>query len=193
MHRTIVLRQLRRLLSVCLVGVLVTLLVAWPCVADMQDSLVGPASKPSPPNVPIEAAFPAPQVHPAADGAGWRSLPLCGGEMTSLAIDPSNAQILYVGTRDAGVFKTTNGGHTWKPANVGLTCFPIRTLAIDPQHPSTLYAGTDYAGLWKSTDGGGHWKPASQGLDTGLIVFQIVITPSSRIPSMRVWAAALDW
>ena len=39
--------------------------------------------------------------------AQWSAYPLYGGEMTSIAASPVNARIAWVGTRDAGVFKTT--------------------------------------------------------------------------------------
>ena len=109
----------------------------------------------------------------------WYSYPISGGEMTSIVMSPVEAQTVYVGTRDAGVFKTTNGGQSWQAARNGLTFFPIRSLQVDPQHPSTLYAGTDFDGIWKSTDGGEAWADSSSGLDKSLIVFNIVIDPQN--------------
>ena len=111
--------------------------------------------------------------------AGWQSYPLYGGEMTSIVMSPVETQTVYVGTRDAGVFKTTDGGQSWQPSRGGLTFFPVRSLRIDPQHPNVLYAGTDYDGIWKSIDGGRSWTKSSSGLDTGLIVFNIVIDPEN--------------
>ncbi|MBZ5619612.1 MAG: hypothetical protein LAQ69_12950 [Acidobacteriia bacterium] len=118
-----------------------------------------------------------------ARGAGlpesiWSSYPLFGGgEITSIAMDPTNSQTVYVGTRVAGVFKTTNGGQSWQPARNDLTFYPIRSLRVSPQDPKTLYAGTDFDGIWKSIDGGDNWFKSSSGLDDGLIVFQLVINP----------------
>lgn len=113
----------------------------------------------------------------AAAAATWQPYPIDGGEITSIASDPGDPQVVYVGTRDAGVFKTTNGAQSWLPARAGLTYNPIRSLVVDPQHRQILYAGTDYNGIWKSTDGGATWADASSGLDKGLIVFSIVIDP----------------
>ncbi len=107
----------------------------------------------------------------------WQSYPLYGGEMTSIATHPVNPKVVYVGTRDAGVFKTTDGGGTWQPARDGLTFFPIRSLRIDPLHPATLYAGTDYDGVWKSTNGGASWSDSSNGLAKNLVVLSLVIDP----------------
>jgi photosystem II stability/assembly factor-like uncharacterized protein len=108
---------------------------------------------------------------------GWQAYPIYGGEMTSIAMDPADPQTVYVGTRDAGVFKTTDGGQSWQSSRRGLTFFPIRSLQVDPQHPNVLYAGTDFDGIWKSTDSGNNWFEVSNGLDKSLIVFNIVIDP----------------
>ncbi len=114
---------------------------------------------------------------PLSTPEDWQSYPIYGGEMTSIVADPIVTQTVYVGTRDAGVFKTTNGGQSWQPARTGLTFFPIRSLRIDPQHPNLLYAGTDFDGIWKSADGGNTWADSSRGLGKNLIVLNIVIDP----------------
>jgi len=107
----------------------------------------------------------------------WQSIPLEGGEMTSIAMNPKNNDIIFVGTRDAGIFKTENGGETWFPTRNGLTFYPIRCLAINPKNPFIIFAGTDYNGIWKSTDNGKSWKKT--GFDGKLIVFNIIINPKN--------------
>jgi photosystem II stability/assembly factor-like uncharacterized protein len=118
-------------------------------------------------------------MRPPGLAADWVPFPLYNGEMTSIVMDPSYALTVYVGTRDAGVFKTTDGGEHWQPARTGLTFYPIRCLAVDPQHPNTLYAGTDFDGIWKSADAGNTWARASNGLDTGLVIFNVVVDPQN--------------
>ncbi len=108
----------------------------------------------------------------------WETYPLSGGEMTSIAIDPSNSNIVYVGSRDAGVFKTTDGGENWFAARDGLTFYPIRCLTIDPNNTDTIYAGTDFDGVWKSTDGGATWYFTNYPGE--FIVFNIVIDPTDN-------------
>ena len=114
---------------------------------------------------------------------GWQTYPLYGGEMTSIAMGSvitegtMHIETVYVGTRDAGVFKTIDGRQSWAPARTGLTFFPIRTLVTDPQDSNVLYAGTDYNGVWKSTDGGDSWSKSSSGLYEGLVIFDIEIDP----------------
>jgi hypothetical protein len=77
--------------------------------------------------------------------------------MTSIAMSANGAETVYVGARDAGVFKTTDGGQPSHLASTSLTIYPIRSLGVDPLHPDTLYAGTDFDGIWKSTDDANTW------------------------------------
>jgi hypothetical protein len=59
------------------------------------------------------------------------------------AIDAANDQVLYAGTLDGGVFKTTNGGASWNAVNTGITnANSVYALAIDPTNSQILYAGT---------------------------------------------------
>jgi photosystem II stability/assembly factor-like uncharacterized protein len=98
----------------------------------------------------------------------------------SLAIDPANPRILYVGMGSGGaIFKTTDGGASWSPAHSGVpnAAGSIRSLVIHPTSSGTLYAaGT--VGLYKSTDGGGSWSS--------------VITGNASINALVIHPAAPD-
>ncbi len=112
----------------------------------------------------------------------WQLYPIYGGEMMSIAMSPTNKDIVYVGTGDAGVFKTTDGGISWHPKRNGLTFWPINVLTVDPTNENVLYAGTEYAGVWKSDNGGDSWIQAHNGvLNNGYswIVRDIVIDPQN--------------
>ncbi len=65
---------------------------------------------------------------------------------------------MYVATADAGVFRTSDGGESWAPANRGLESLEVVALAAGPG--STVYAGTRLEGLYRSDDGGAHWTAA---------------------------------
>lgn len=108
----------------------------------------------------------------------WTSYPIFRGEMTSIAVDPQDHQRVYVGTRDAGVFKSLNGGASWFPARAGLSFYPIRSLAVDPLDSGTVYAGTDYDGVWRTTDSGASWLRVSTGIDDSLVVTSLIVHPS---------------
>jgi photosystem II stability/assembly factor-like uncharacterized protein len=75
----------------------------------------------------------------------------------SLAIDPSNPQILLAGT-DGGIYKTTDGGSTWTLKDSSQVPY---TIAFDGSHAGYVYAsGT---GLTKSTDNGETWSQVNLG------------------------------
>ena len=81
--------------------------------------------------------------------------------------------VLYAAT-SSGVFKTTDGGASWTPVNMGLAGIPVFSLAIDPKTPGTVYAGTFGKGVFKSTDAGRHWTPVPGGFgDDTVLSFAI--------------------
>ena len=81
-------------------------------------------------------------------GNGWTAmntglpaaLPIYSG--VSLAIDPLNPSVLYLGTSGSGIFKTSDGGATWTAANNGLLHLSVGALAVSPSEPGVIYAGT---------------------------------------------------
>lgn len=133
------------------------------------------------------AAFAIP-ASPARAAVGvWTPLGPDGASVYALAVHPANPRILYAGTDVAGVFKSVDGGATWKPSSAGLA--PpgqgvwIRALVIDPRNPETVYAATLQNGVYRSEDGGRSWVPASGGLPrTGSTVepvFSLALDPRS--------------
>src|SRR5205807_1734645 len=63
---------------------------------------------------------------------------------------------VYVAT-DSGVYRSVDGGVSWKSAIYGLENAGIYAIAVDPVTPSTLYT-TDYGGsLFRSTNSGSSW------------------------------------
>lgn len=102
-----------------------------------------------------------------------------GGHIVSIAIDPSNAAVMYAGTWGAGVYKSIDGGNSWKLINSGLGNYYINTIAIDPINTSIVYLGTQMDGVYKTSDGGSSWVPAGSGLNQDAIVYTIAIDPST--------------
>jgi photosystem II stability/assembly factor-like uncharacterized protein len=93
-------------------------------------------------------------------------LPTDAGSVSAFAFDPTNPNIVYVGTvpgyNKGRVYKSTDAGEHWRLiSGTGWTW--LGALAGDPKHRGTLYAGTGNA-VYKTTDGGHTWRAFSRGL-----------------------------
>ena len=107
----------------------------------------------------------------------WHQMGPYGGNISFLAIDPINIQIIYTGTRGGGVFKSTNGGSSWTKMNTGLTNTGVISLAIDPINTQIIYAGTtEWGGVFKSTNGGSSWTKINTGT-IGIDIYSLAIDP----------------
>ena len=81
----------------------------------------------------------------------------------AMAIDPMNPSIFYAADWYGGVYKSMDGGSTWRIASGDLSRDFVSALAIDPRDPATLYAG-GYFRVLKSVDAGSTWRAASTDL-----------------------------
>jgi len=73
-------------------------------------------------------------------------------QIASVAFDPLQAEVIYVGTKGSGVFKSTDGGSHWEQRNTGLEDQTIYSLTAHPQHSDTLFCGGD-GGIYRTFDG----------------------------------------
>ncbi len=107
------------------------------------------------------------------------------GSIGSIAVAPSNPQIIYVGSGEAdmrsdiaygdGMYRSADGGRTW--THIGLTdTKQIGAIVVDPRDPDVAFVaalGHPYApnaerGVFKTTDGGRTWnKVLYENADTG--------------------------
>jgi hypothetical protein len=121
-----------------------------------------------------------------------------GGRIDDLAIVESDPRIIYVGSAAGGIFKSVNGGATWKAIFENEPNPSIGDLALAPSNPSILYVGTGEAnnrqssswgdGIFKSVDGGTTW--VHLGLEATHHIGRIVVHPTN--PNI-VYVAALGW
>jgi photosystem II stability/assembly factor-like uncharacterized protein len=79
----------------------------------------------------------------------------------SIAIDSNDADVIYVGLENSGIFKTINGGLTWQPIQAGLGRGRISSITIDPTDSFTVYAGSAPGYMYKSANGGESWENIS--------------------------------
>ena len=64
------------------------------------------------------------------------------GRTTAIAVHPTNPDIVYVGTAQGGLYRSTNGGSTWTPMMDDALSLAIGAVAIAPSQPDTVYVGT---------------------------------------------------
>lgn len=96
-----------------------------------------------------------------------------GGLGYDIRMSPENPDVMYVTDAKAGVFKSIDGGHTWKAINKGISIragetgdqIPIFCLTISPTNPDLIWAGTTgQRGAFKSTDAGETWHKMDNGI-----------------------------
>lgn len=107
-----------------------------------------------------------------------------GGRITAIDAVVKDPRFLYVGTAGGGIWKSNNGGASFKPI-FDKYIQSIGALTIDQEHPETIYAGTGESnmrnsvsignGMYKSTDGGENWTRI--GLDSTEHISRIVLAP----------------
>ena len=101
--------------------------------------------------------------------------------------EPAHLYTFYVGTRNGGVWKTTNNGITFEPIFDTQSHLSIGALAIAPSDPNLIWVGTGEAyctrsshsgdGVYKSTDGGRTWQ--NMGLRDAHHIPRIIIHPTN--------------
>ncbi|HEY1251973.1 MAG TPA: hypothetical protein VGH97_12345 [Thermoanaerobaculia bacterium] len=112
--------------------------------------------------VPAVRQIDPPAPYDAKTGR-WRSSGPSGGEVNGIAVDPADSRVEYATMgngytndehRIGGIFKTVDGGSSWR--EVGPPEESFFTVAVAHSDPHVVYASS-YAALWRSTDGGRSW------------------------------------
>jgi len=81
-----------------------------------------------------------------------------------LAADPSAPQTLYLGTAGQGVFRSTDGGATFRSFNRGLETADVSIVLVDPTNLAHLYAAVIGKGVWRWDASLRRWTPLNAGL-----------------------------
>jgi photosystem II stability/assembly factor-like uncharacterized protein len=110
-------------------------------------------------------------------------MPRCAGRClslwilyTSLLFHPTGPNVIYFGTFPAGIYKSADGGQSWRESNAGWTNDGVFSLGFHPEDTDVVYAGT-YNGVNRSTDGGAHWEMWDAGWPDEQWVFSIDFDP----------------
>lgn len=69
------------------------------------------------------------------------------GRTVAIAIHPTDPNIVYAGTAQGGLYRTTDGGTTWTPMLDNALSLAVGAVAIAPSQPDTIYVGTGEAGF----------------------------------------------
>lgn len=138
-------------------------------------------------------------------GRTWKKIGLKDGRhIIRIIVHPRNPDIVWAAVMGhlfgpnemRGVYKTTDGGKTWKRVLYVNNQTGASDLVMEPGNPEVFYAGTwralrtpysmesggEGSGLWKSTDGGETWKniTAKKGLPKGIWgIVGVAIAPSN--------------
>lgn len=97
------------------------------------------------------------------DNGTWETLCAPGGGASGLAIDPENADNLYLATARRGVLVSQDGGGSWVESNSGLpeTGRDVKLISIAPSDPNVLWIGIgEWFGakdIYKTTDAAQSW------------------------------------
>lgn len=144
-------------------------------------------------------------------GKTWKQMGLRDTRhIPRIRVHPRNPELIYVAalghlygpSDERGIFRSEDGGKTWKKILFANNEAGAVDLILDPGNPRVLYASTwrvkrtpyslesggEGSGLWKSTDGGDTWKEITRnkGLPGGTVgIIGVAVSP---VDSRRVWA-----
>lgn len=115
------------------------------------------------------------------------------GRVEAIAVDPNNANIIYVGAPSGGLWKSINAGVNFIPLFDNFPQIGVSGIAIDPNNSDTIYIttgdrdhlDTTFIGVYKSVDGGVNWNNTGS-IFGGSTASDIYVNPSN---SSMIWVA----
>ena len=144
-------------------------------------------------------------------GKTWKASGLKNSRhIPRIVIDPTNHDIVYAGvlgniykpTEERGVYKSIDGGKTWKKTLFANANSGVVDLIIDPTNPRIIYASTwrvqrtpyslssggNGSALWKSVDHGETWIEISSNKGFPTDTLGIIGVTVSPVNNQRIWA-----
>ena len=148
------------------------------------------------------------------DGKSWNNMGLKNSEhISEIIVHPTNSNIVWVAAQgplwskggERGLFKTVNGGITWKQVLGNKEWTGVTDIMLDPRDSNVLYAATwdrhrtvaalmgggPGTAIYRSDDGGNNWKKLEKGLPKSNMG-KIGITISPQQPDVIYAAIELD-
>jgi photosystem II stability/assembly factor-like uncharacterized protein len=129
-------------------------------------------------------------------GLPYRHIGPVGNRVSAVTGVPGDPNTYYFGAASGGVFRSTDGGHNWKPVFDDQDAASIGAIAIAPSAHNVIWVGTGEAfirsnvsignGVYRSTDGGDSWE--HKGLSASGRIGRVIVHPTD--PDI-VYAAAL--
>lgn len=120
-------------------------------------------------------------TQPQLDNTWRRVGAWSGGLVSAVAISPTYAHDgLALAATTAGMFRSTDGGLSWQPANAGLTDRSVLTVAFAPANRGAArraFATTEGSRLFTTADGGAQWEEQLAWAGLGQVT-QLVVSPN---------------
>ncbi len=114
-------------------------------------------------------------------GASWSPIHRFENEVRQVLASAADSRVLYVGTRNKGVWKSTDGGSIWTDLSPGMGDYAGALdnviLSEDVARGNSLVAASNY-GLLRTTDGGTTWKPIVLLTPPGsTVIYSLAVSP----------------
>ncbi len=129
-------------------------------------------------------------------GRGGNNQPPVSGRCSGVIVDRADRNKLTLCTAGGGLWRSEDGGHTWRPLTDQMPTTAMGAIAAAPGSPNILYAGTGEGdirsplgvGLLRSIDAGTTWEHVPAPALTGTGIYDITVDPTD---SLHVWVAAV--
>ena len=186
-----------------IVGAFTLACLALPAQSLTAQRTPRPTERATPPSLLNPAYDPNLYTSPTATSARFKALqwrlvgPFRGGRVDAVTGDPSDRLVFYFGAVNGGVWKTTNGGQTWRNVTDGVSDISsVGAIAVAPSDPNVVWVGTGESqpredltygtGVYRSTDGGQSWTHL--GLGDSQQIGDVVVDPRD---ADRAYVAAI--